>query len=219
MTMFNLEQSIATWRKQLLAAGIKSPVPLEELELHLREEVERLVRSGIRQQQAFEEALLKIGPPRELKAEFSKGSRLRNILGMELMKESPHSIWVIALCLLVFSLIFSIAVIGRLSETQVMTFPEYMSAITGVLVSDLLFCSGFLGRRIFPIIPSKPARMAIGAFLTLLIGLLMMIFLTRINYDIGRFLAAFCWAFFVPMGALSGLIFGLEIAAQKKIAS
>ena len=38
--MFDLEQAIAEWRKQMLAAGIKAPVPLDELESHLREEVE-----------------------------------------------------------------------------------------------------------------------------------------------------------------------------------
>ena len=26
------------WRRQMIAAGIKTPVPLEELEIHLREE-------------------------------------------------------------------------------------------------------------------------------------------------------------------------------------
>jgi len=30
--MFNLESSIARWREQMLAAGIQSPVPLDELE-------------------------------------------------------------------------------------------------------------------------------------------------------------------------------------------
>jgi hypothetical protein len=29
--MFKLEQSIMEWRRQMLAAGIKAPVPLEEL--------------------------------------------------------------------------------------------------------------------------------------------------------------------------------------------
>jgi len=32
--MFNLEQAIADWRQKMLAAGIETPVPLEELELH-----------------------------------------------------------------------------------------------------------------------------------------------------------------------------------------
>jgi len=37
--MFSLEKSISEWRRQMLAAGIKTPVPLEELEIHLREEI------------------------------------------------------------------------------------------------------------------------------------------------------------------------------------
>ncbi len=44
--MFDLEESIADWRKQMLAAGIKSPVPPEELEIHLREEIERQMQPG-----------------------------------------------------------------------------------------------------------------------------------------------------------------------------
>ena len=34
--MFDLEKSITRWREQMLAAGIKTPSPLEELENHLR---------------------------------------------------------------------------------------------------------------------------------------------------------------------------------------
>jgi hypothetical protein len=68
--MFNLEQSIAEWRKQMLAAGIKSPVPLEELESHLREEIEKQVQSGISEQLAFEAAIQHIGQAGPLKAEF-----------------------------------------------------------------------------------------------------------------------------------------------------
>ena len=39
--MFDLEQSISEWRRQMLAARIPTPVPLEELEIHLREEIRR----------------------------------------------------------------------------------------------------------------------------------------------------------------------------------
>ena len=39
-------KSIAEWREQMLAAGIKTPVPLEELEIHLREEIEQQMKSG-----------------------------------------------------------------------------------------------------------------------------------------------------------------------------
>ena len=38
--MFNLDQSIAAWRQQMVAGGIKSPRVLDELESHLRDDVE-----------------------------------------------------------------------------------------------------------------------------------------------------------------------------------
>ena len=73
--MFNLEQSICEWRKQMLAAGIKTPVPLEELEIHLREEIERQVKSGLKEQKAFEISVQRIGQPKMLGQEFKKDKR------------------------------------------------------------------------------------------------------------------------------------------------
>jgi leader peptidase (prepilin peptidase)/N-methyltransferase len=70
--MWELEQAIAEWRKQMLAVGIKSPVPLEELESHLRDDVEQQVQSGANKQQAFEAAVQRVGQGRELKCEFMK---------------------------------------------------------------------------------------------------------------------------------------------------
>ena len=73
--MFNLEQSIAEWRRQMLAAGIKTPVPLEELEIHLRDEIEQQMKSGLPGQCAFEISVPHIGPPELLKNEFKKIER------------------------------------------------------------------------------------------------------------------------------------------------
>jgi hypothetical protein len=73
--MFNLEQSINGWRQQMLAAGIKSPVPLEELEGHLREEIEQQIKSGLNAQQAFAAAVQQIGQANRLKREFKKVER------------------------------------------------------------------------------------------------------------------------------------------------
>ena len=70
--MFDLEQSIAEWRKQMLCAGIKSPVPLEELEIHLREDIEWQIKSGLNEQTAFEISAGQIGQPKMLKSEFKK---------------------------------------------------------------------------------------------------------------------------------------------------
>jgi hypothetical protein len=73
--MFDLEKSILEWRKQMLAAGIKSPVPLEELEIHLREEMERQVGLGLSGQIAFEISAQQIGQPKALTSEFKKSER------------------------------------------------------------------------------------------------------------------------------------------------
>jgi hypothetical protein len=70
--MFNLEQSITEWRQQMLAGGIKTPVPLEELESHLREEFQEEVKSGVSKEQAFEISVKQIGSAAELKNEFKR---------------------------------------------------------------------------------------------------------------------------------------------------
>ena len=70
--MFDLEEKISEWRRQMLAAGIKSPVPLEELEAHLREDIEQQARAGIEVSRAFEMAVRQVGNPVELRKEFVK---------------------------------------------------------------------------------------------------------------------------------------------------
>ncbi len=70
--MFDLEKSISEWRKQMLAAGIKTPVPLEELEIHLREEIAQMTKSGLNELKAFNSAVQKIGRAGLLKPEFTK---------------------------------------------------------------------------------------------------------------------------------------------------
>jgi len=70
--MFDVEQSIADWRKQMLVAGIQTPVPLDELESHLREEIERQMKSGMNEQKAFPIAVERIGAGNLLKTEFKK---------------------------------------------------------------------------------------------------------------------------------------------------
>jgi hypothetical protein len=71
-TMFNLDHAMADWRCQMLDAGIKNPVPLDELEIHLREEIERQMMSGLDEQKAFEMSVRQFGQPKRLKKEFKK---------------------------------------------------------------------------------------------------------------------------------------------------
>jgi hypothetical protein len=77
--MFNLETAIAEWRRQMIAAGIKTPVPLEELENHLREDIEQRIRWGTTPEQAFALAVNQIGSGDKLKAEFGKVEDTRRL--------------------------------------------------------------------------------------------------------------------------------------------
>lgn len=70
--MFNLEQSIAEWRRQMHADGLKSRGVLDELESHVREEVERRVQAGWGAQPAFEVAIQQLGQTDVLTNEFAK---------------------------------------------------------------------------------------------------------------------------------------------------
>lgn len=74
--MFDLIKSIEEWRQEMLAAGIETPMPLEELECHLREDIERQIQSGTGEQQAFESAVTRIGRGSLLRAEFAKNEGL-----------------------------------------------------------------------------------------------------------------------------------------------
>jgi hypothetical protein len=67
-----LDVKIGEWRARMAAGGIKSPAVLDELESHLREEIERQTRSGVEAQKAFKVAVQKIGPASVLKNKFKK---------------------------------------------------------------------------------------------------------------------------------------------------
>jgi hypothetical protein len=79
--MFNLEQAITEWRRQMLVAGIKSTATLEELENHLREEIEQQMKSGMTGHVAFHSARQTIGQANLLKKEFDQAGGIGGWLG------------------------------------------------------------------------------------------------------------------------------------------
>jgi hypothetical protein len=76
--MFNLDQAISEWRRQMAVGGLKMPDVLNELESHLREDLEGQVRSGLNEQEAFNAAVQRIGQSKALKKEFRKVNRHRD---------------------------------------------------------------------------------------------------------------------------------------------
>ena len=70
--MRDLEELVANWRAQMVAGGIKSPQVLDELESHLRDDLEAQVRAGFTATRAFEIAVQRLGQAASLECEFEK---------------------------------------------------------------------------------------------------------------------------------------------------
>jgi hypothetical protein len=70
--MFDLEQAIAEWRRRMAAGGLESSELLDELESHLRDDIERQVRLGADGRHAYEAAVERLGRPGALQLEFAK---------------------------------------------------------------------------------------------------------------------------------------------------
>jgi len=73
--MFNLDQAIAQWRRQMISAGVKKSECLDELESHLREEFERSAHTKVTPEDAFERAVNRLGDSTALAIEFQKSAR------------------------------------------------------------------------------------------------------------------------------------------------
>jgi hypothetical protein len=70
--MPELEQLIAQWRRGLAETAGCSKEVLDELESHLRDEVQQLVRAGHSEEQALTLAASRLGSPHTLAREFAK---------------------------------------------------------------------------------------------------------------------------------------------------
>src|SRR2546427_12824236 len=70
--MRNLEQLITEWRKTLMNEPNVGRETLEELENHLRENVDQLIRSGMTETEAFQRAVAQLGSAPTIGSEFQK---------------------------------------------------------------------------------------------------------------------------------------------------
>jgi len=101
--MFNLEQSISAWRKEMLAGGVQSPVPLDELESHLRDDIARQMQSGLDPASAFAAAVRQIGSAGSLKTEFKKVGDDRQLLLRKLLRDRRLNLYCWAILGITFS--------------------------------------------------------------------------------------------------------------------
>jgi hypothetical protein len=204
--MFLLEPAIAEWRQQMLAAGIASPVPLEELEAHLREEIERQMESGMEGQAAFRVAVERMGQSGLLKKEFKRagtmGSLRRELAG-----------YIYAGILAIYASVMTHAIIiNHLSAGEKLL---GLASLAALLIGSYVVWQ--IGPRLFPIISSRWVQSAVGLFGGVSGAIWMMVFvrslLPRFDFTSEQLVVAMMWAM-VPTLILPCLAFRMLDASE-----
>ena len=218
--MFNLEQAIADWRRQMLAAGIKTPVPLGELEIHLREDIERQMKSGMTSQEAFDIAIQQIGQAGTLRKEFGK---VGEAMSARWRKFNIIVCGVAAVLLGLTGVGFLFLSFGK---TPSPSFHERLS-LSGAYVSvALIFWSWRFSYRFFPAL-SKRMRIIVAFVCVVLSGLCAVLVLhlvlpsvnsiDQLRHASVQVMAEALWTT-LPLALAASIIFALEEAAYRKTA-
>ena len=215
--MFDLEPAIAEWRRQMLAAGIKTPVPLEELESHLREEIEQQIKSGTNAPLAFETAVQEIGKANRLKTEFEK------VDGTTVARRLKQYRIIMVACLGVESLFWTTCLLLKVGNLSEIAAAQQTSGLAAVAVMILLAGIGLSGHG--PVSLSRRVRDLICVSRGRLLVLLWVWFLFYIAEPVGflfilpHFDGGPLWLMLPPAGLLFGFIGGLEKATAKETAT
>src|SRR5689334_5834145 len=182
--MFNLDHAITEWRRQMIAGGIKTPVPLDELESHLREDIERQTKSGLREAEAFRISVEKMGQARVIESEFKKVEAIKEERDWKLKQK------LILICVSVISLGMSGLVLSKEGSLSEMNSEHRLSCLVGVAVFSLLVWGGRLSYAIFPVFRVRRTRdvlvgaVAVAAMLWSII--FFNIILPRYNATVGQ---------------------------------
>jgi hypothetical protein len=206
--MFDLEASILQWKRDMRAAGITATLILDELEDHLRDEIENLTNQGESLAGAFSSATRSIGPADLLLSEFAK---FREPLDFQKLKESRN--WFLAL------LGLSVAGLGCVVFFNTDMAPaQRLSSLTALALLPGLAFSGRLLWRIFPVVHHRRSRNFILG--TAAIPTLAWIYLNArpLQADailFGDSLKFILWATCPAYGFLAGVSWGLQTALLK----
>ncbi len=211
--MFDLEKSIADWRRQMLAAGIKTPVPLEELESHLREEVEREIQGGLSAPQAFAAAIQRLGQAQALEAEFAK------VLAPTEARERKLKLLCLAAVALAYLTPF---VLAAPRPWNGMNPGEACLGLAALTLSVAGMFSGLFVHRFLPVIRDPRVRtcvqFACALPLFVWVGAFAFVIVPRMEWTTAQLSMATLWAL-SPLGIFGGLICGLDEAADRRFSA
>jgi len=200
--MFELEQAIADWRRELDHAGVKTSVVLDELESHLRDEIDAQMRLGVDERQAFQTAVEQIGQARTLARELTGEQKLRNAI--------------LLAATVLYSLVAGVPVLFRLGSFSDINSAQQSSALAAVGVAVTALFAGRLIARILPVVSSRCSRIVIYSSGVLLLFVWLALFyhhvMTRVEWNMSQLVVALLWAL-SPWGAVCGIQWGMEEAA------
>jgi hypothetical protein len=199
--MFNLEQSITEWRRQMTVGGVKIPAVLDELEGHLREEVRVQMAGGVSEREAFEAAVAGIGNAKSVRAEFDK---IKGAASLPLM--ISMSVWGMLAALIVFLVLRQMAK-GRFGPLMgIHVFAVMMGFLGAFVVGSLGVC--YLWRQLFGALsPDRGGLLRRAASVFIQISLAF----TVVGYLLGMFYTSkyrgFYWSgSFKEIGALCTIL-------------
>ena len=209
--MFDLEESIAEWRRQMLAARIKSPVILDELELHLREGIERLMDSGLDEPAAFTTAVKNLGPAQSLRDEFKK------------VKATPsRRLWLVFDTLFLFYALLYPLILGvnaflvRDGSFSGMNFGQQVSSVAAGFTFSLFACGLRFFCLRFPNLLTHRVRDVL--FVPILVWLVVFGWgiMPHCNFDDSVRSVVSLWGF-APFGLLIGWIWAHSTNSRKNL--
>jgi hypothetical protein len=177
------------------------------LEIHLREEIERQMKSGLNVEKAFESAARKMGQIYMLKTEFSK------VGGVE--KSAKWERWLAVFISL--GVVIPLGIYGLLKNDLSPAWRLLGFADIAVIVLAVFGCRPI--SKSFPVIPNKRVRMVIGLSFGLfgMVGLIVFAKFILPNFELteGQLTVVVLWA--LTLMAASGVVSaGLEEAARRQ---
>jgi hypothetical protein len=214
--MSDLDLAIKEWRQRMTAGGIKSAATLDELESHLREDVQRRLQSAEPIQPAFESAVQQIGKPEALRREFAEADKASPLRGWN---------WLVAACFA-----FPLICLSRraLVTTKLFgvwywdwTAQERVLGCTAVGLFVLAVASWPFSHRILPAIADRRKRILLIIACSAAGPLWYAFvpdFVLPVHLETGRFLLTMLWLM-VPCVILPGVIYGLEQASRRAVPS
>lgn len=213
--MFNLENAILEWRRQMLANGVKDPSALDELENHLRDAIDTNRKQALPDRLAFEVAVAQLGTPAQIKTEFSKNFALQKKLrGYKIEKAIGAFGLATYAGMTLYGLFFSSTIAPTPRE-------KILGVLALMTMLGVAFGASYLW-RILPAIAAKQTRLLLGVGSALLgatiTAILFLAILPVIDLTLSQLTVLILWSF-IPMIAGSTVLVGLQEAADRRLTS